>query len=170
MRQINLSFSVNQLSPLLRTPAFKSLKCYCSFRSGWLIQVRAGVYRSMTSGHKRPRGCGECSQPGVELCCSAVGSVPMFPVKIPAVSKETKDPKSRWMCPCHQHWNTDTSHIPLWLVQRIEGGVHLEPAAFIFSRLNEAHCNQQKTIHFPKRPCLWKDGVQGHRWRKFSCC
>lgn len=35
MRKTHIMFSVNQLSPLLITPE-KSLRCYCSFRSGWL--------------------------------------------------------------------------------------------------------------------------------------
>lgn len=74
------------------------------------------------------------------------------------------------MCPCHLHWDTDKTHIFQCLVHRIEEGVYLEPAAFIFFKLNETFCNQQKTICFLKRPCLWKDGVQGHRWRRFHCC
>lgn len=73
------------------------------------------------------------------------------------------------MCPCHLHWDTDKTRIFQCLVHRIEEGVCLEPAAFIFFKLNETFCNQQKPICFLKRPCLWKDGVQGHRWRRFHC-
>jgi len=47
------------------------------------------------------------------------------------------------------------SHSTEWILKRIKKGMHSDPAAFIFFRLKEAHCNQQKTLHFRNRSCLW---------------